>query len=67
MTAFNLREAADAAGTSKSSIWRAIKSGRMSAGKTDLGVLAIDSSELFRCFPPGNAPARQPGKAPANG
>jgi len=62
MTAFNLREAAEAAGTSKSSIWRAIKSGRMSAGKTDLGVLAIDSSELFRCFPPGSAPAKQPAK-----
>jgi len=62
MTAFNLREAAEAAGTSKSSIWRAIKSGRMSAGKTDLGVLAIDSSELFRCFPPGNGPAKQPAK-----
>ena len=29
MTAFNLREAAEAAGTSKSSIWRAVKSGRM--------------------------------------
>jgi hypothetical protein len=55
MTAFNLREAAEAAGTSKSSIWRG-KSGRMSAGKTDLGVLAIDSSELFCCFPPGNVP-----------
>jgi hypothetical protein len=63
MTAFNLREAAEAAGTSKSSIWRAIKSGRMSAGKTDLGVLAIDSSELFRCFAPGNAPAKQPAKS----
>lgn len=52
MAQFGLREAAEQAGTSKSSIWRAIKSGRLSATKTDGGDYAIDAAELFRVFPP---------------
>ena len=52
MAQFGLREAAEQAGTSKSSIWRAIKSGRLSATKTDGGDYSIDAAELFRVFPP---------------
>ena len=52
MANFGLREAAEQAGTSKSSIWRAIKSGRLSATKTDGRDYSIDAAELFRAFPP---------------
>ncbi len=52
MASLSLREAAEQAGTSKSTIWRAIKSGRMSATRTDDGGFAIDPAELFRAFPP---------------
>ena len=52
MANFGLREAAEQAETSKSSIWRAIKSGRLSATKTDGGDYSIDAAELFRAFPP---------------
>ncbi len=52
MTTFSLREAAEQARTSKSTIWRAIKSGRMSATRTDDGGFAIDPAELFRVFQP---------------
>ena len=52
MTALSLREAATAAGTSKSTILRAIQSGRMSAPRTDEGGYAIDPAELFRVYAP---------------
>jgi excisionase family DNA binding protein len=52
MAVLSLREAAEQAGTSKSTIWRAIKSGRMSAPRTDDGGFAIDPAELFRAFQP---------------
>ena len=55
MTSLSLREAAEEAGTSKSTIWRAVKSGRMSATRTDDGGFAIDPGELFRAFPPGQS------------
>src|SRR5215210_1160327 len=47
-----LREAARQAGTSKSSLHRAIKAGRLSATRTDTGELRIDPSELARAYPP---------------
>jgi len=47
-----LREAAQQAGTSKSTILRAIQSGRMSATRTDDGGYSIQPSELFRVYPP---------------
>jgi hypothetical protein len=53
MTALSLREAAARAKASKSTIWRAIKAGRMNAARTDDGGFAIDLAELFRAFPPG--------------
>jgi hypothetical protein len=48
----NLREAAEQAGTSKSSIFRAIKSGRLSATRDDQGGVQIDPAELARVYPP---------------
>ncbi len=48
----NLREAAEQAGTSKTSIFRAIKSGRLSATRDDQGGVRIDPAELARAFPP---------------
>jgi excisionase family DNA binding protein len=52
MPTLSLRDAAEQAGTSKSTIWRAIKSGRLSAARTDDGGFAIDPAELFRVFQP---------------
>lgn len=52
MAQLSLREAADACGVSKSTILRAIKSGRMSAPRTDDGGYAIDPAELHRVYPP---------------
>jgi hypothetical protein len=48
----NLREAAEMAGTSKSSIFRAIKSGRLSATRTDTGEFRVDPAEIARVYPP---------------
>lgn len=56
MAVFSLREAAEQVGTSKSTIFRAIKAGRLSAARTDDGGFAIDPSELFRVYKP-KAPA----------
>src|SRR4051794_19633351 len=52
MTTFGLRQAATQAGTGKSTILRAIQSGRLSAARTDDGGYAIDPAELFRVYPP---------------
>jgi excisionase family DNA binding protein len=71
MTTLSLREAAEQTGVSKSTIFRAIKSGRMSAQRDDDGNFLIDPAELFRVYPP-KAPdsdvaldvAEQPATAP---
>lgn len=47
----SLSKAAKETGKSKSVISNAIKSGRMSANKNDLGHYSIDPVELFRVFP----------------
>ena len=52
MATFSLREAAQQAGTSKSTILRAIQGGRMSAARNDDGGYAIDPAELFRVYAP---------------
>jgi len=52
MAVLSLRTAAQQAGTSKSTILRAIKSGRLSATKTEAGGYEIDPSELARVYPP---------------
>jgi hypothetical protein len=65
MTQFSLREAAREAGTSKSSLCRAVASGRVSATRTEDGRLLFDPAELFRAFPPKptlSPEAFQPGR-----
>lgn len=49
---YTLGDAAKAVGKSKTTLHRAIKSGRISATKLDDGSYAIDPSELHRVFPP---------------
>ena len=49
---YTLGDAAKAVGKSKTTLHRAIKSGRISAAKLDDGSYAIDPSELHRVFPP---------------
>jgi hypothetical protein len=48
---YSLGQAAKAAGVSKTSIGRAIASGRLSATRTDAGGWAIDPAELSRVYP----------------
>ena len=49
---YSLSEAAKATGKNKTTIQRAIKSGKISANKGDGGSYEIDPSELHRVFPP---------------
>lgn len=62
---FTLGQAAKEAGVSKTSLHRAIKSGRVSASRNDDGTFSIDPAELFRVFPrnsrntAGNIPLEQ--------
>ena len=51
MATLTLKEAAERAGISKTSMFRAIKAGRLSAGRADGGTFQIDASELHRAFP----------------
>lgn len=50
---YTLNEAAKAVGKSKTTIHRAIKTGKISASKLDSGAYAIDPSELHRVFQSG--------------
>lgn len=50
MAKFSLRQAAEQAGVSKSTILRAIQNGRLSAARTDDGGYAIDAAELCRVY-----------------
>ncbi len=50
--AIGLSEAAAATGVNRSTIYRAWKSGRLSATRTDTGQIEVDPAELFRVFPP---------------
>lgn len=52
MAGLSLRQAAQQAGTSKSTILRAIQNGRLSATRTDDGGYSIDPAELFRVYTP---------------
>ena len=52
MSVFSLREAAEQAGVSKSTVFRAIQNGRLSAPRDDDGNFRIDAAELFRVYPP---------------
>lgn len=48
---FTMGQAAKEVGTSKTSIHRAIKSGKLSASRNDDGTFSIDPAELFRAYP----------------
>lgn len=48
---YSIGQAATATGKSKSTISRAIKSGRISATRSDSGTYLIEPSELHRVFP----------------
>jgi hypothetical protein len=50
--AMGLSEAAAATGVNRSTIYRAYKSGRMSATRLESGQIEVDPAELFRVFPP---------------
>lgn len=52
---YTLNEAAKATGKSKTTIHRALKSGKVSAVKRDNGAYAIEPAELHRVFPPAPA------------
>jgi excisionase family DNA binding protein len=55
MTTLSLREAAEQTGVSKSTIFRAIRAGKLSAARTPDGNFEIDPAELFRVYPPKTA------------
>ena len=61
MASYTLGMAAQATGTAKSTIYRAIKAGRLSGTRTETGEWSIDPAELARVFPlialPGVTPA----------
>jgi len=65
-----LGQAALETGMAKSAISRAIKSGRLSARKTETGSFEIDPAELFRVYPPASAVGwgddRNPNNTPAD-
>src|SRR5215471_19885066 len=50
MTVLSLQEAVERTGTSKVDIWRAIRTGALSAKKTDDGGFAIDPADLSAVF-----------------
>jgi DNA-binding transcriptional MerR regulator len=49
---FTIGQAAKESGKSKSTIWKYLKNGTLSAQKNDDGTYSIDAAELFRVFPP---------------
>jgi hypothetical protein len=49
---YTLAEAAAACGVNKSTVLRAVKSGRISGTRDDLGVWHVEAVELHRVFPP---------------
>tara|TARA_R100000935_G_scaffold25798_1_gene45627 strand:+ start:1064 stop:1483 length:420 start_codon:yes stop_codon:yes gene_type:complete len=52
---YSLSDAAQATGKNKTTIQRAIKSGKISAVKGNSGAYEIDPAELHRVFPPATA------------
>ena len=55
---YSLSEAADEIGKSKMTIQRAIKGGKLSAGRDDSGAYQIDPAELHRVFPEKKKPKK---------
>jgi excisionase family DNA binding protein len=62
---YSLSGAAEATGIGKTTIFRAIKKGKLSARKVEDGSYRIDASELARVFPP--VPQEQPVASPWKG
>ena len=56
MTTLSLREAAEQTGVSKSTVFRAIRAGKLSAARTADGNFEIDPAELFRVYAPKQTP-----------
>ena len=48
----SLKDAAEAVGMTKPALFKAIKSGRLSAVRNDKGEYQLDPAELFRVYPP---------------
>ncbi len=66
-TALTLGQAAKATGKNKTTILRAIRDGRISAGRDGVGQYAIEPAELFRLFPPAmDDGVAQPAAEPTN-
>ena len=51
LTKLTQAQAARAARVSRTSIWRAVREGRLSAERLDDGSLRLDASELLRVYP----------------
>src|SRR5215213_2866536 len=62
MPEMTLTEAATWAGKTRSTVFKAIKGGRLSARRTDDGQWMIDPAELARVYPPAGT-----GNTPRNG
>jgi excisionase family DNA binding protein len=52
---YSLAEAAQATGLNRSTILRAIKNGRISGVRDELGAWSVEPVELHRVFPPASA------------
>jgi hypothetical protein len=56
---YTLAEAAAACGLDKSTVRRAVRKGRISGTRDELGVWHVEASELHRVFPPAARPATE--------
>ena len=54
----SLAEAAQATGLNRSTLLRAIKSGRISGARDEAGAWSVEPAELHRVFPPASATPR---------
>jgi hypothetical protein len=52
---YSLQQAADAAGVNKSTVFRAIKAGKISATRNEHDQWLIEPAELHRVYPPASA------------
>ena len=52
---YSLQQAADAAGVNKSTVFRAVKAGKVSASRSEHGQWLIEPAELHRVYPPAVA------------
>ena len=64
MAAYSLAQAAEACGVNRSTILRAIKSGRISGTKDELGAWSVEPVELHRVFAPVTSAEAKPSAVP---